>query len=147
MEAAKGKPRFIRESGVWLKTQLLCAAFSQHSSVAAQPSTWGDPAGEDWNQPHTFPHSFPGQAGDSLSKHLHAPAHISQLTLSRARSCANQECHFLMLFANYLLLVCAMPTCENPVESKRSVCLINCSMFRTLHNHHTMLLEDIFTIL
>lgn len=36
---------------------------------------------------------------------------------------------------------------ENPVESKGGVCLINCNMFRTLYNHHAMLLEGIFTIL
>lgn len=76
---AGSKPRFSRESAVWLERpwrhNCSCAAFSQHSSVTALPSTWGDQAGEDLELAPHLPTLLPWcQINGSKQTHLHAPA-------------------------------------------------------------------------
>lgn len=123
MEGAKGRPSFIRESAVWLegpKTQLfLCSFFTTLLSNSPTFSMGSHHAGEDSKlAPHLHTLLPCCQVIGPLSKHtsMHLQTHNSRLVLLWESPCANQECNFLMLFSNYLLLICEMPTCENPVE-------------------------------
>lgn len=123
MEGAKGRPSFIRESAVWLegpKTQLfLCSFFTTLLSNSPTFSMGSHHAGEDSKlAPHLHTLLPCCQVIGPLSKHtsMHLQTHNSCLVVLWESPCANQECNFLMLFSNYLLLICEMPTCENPVE-------------------------------